>query len=475
MIIRWLHNGYTVVFLHLQGIRQAAHIAGKSAGGEILIIYQMFDNINRKEYDAVGELFRRRLENHRTPVDGNGWDEIERRMGKRKKNKAAIWLWSAGAMAAAAAVAALVILNNPATGEVSVMNVSQQVTPGEAAAPGTEPASPAPASHKKDMPHTGAAKPASNNTSAVLPGTDGASSEAGAVGLPEASEPGYTVARDGLPVATAETGPEQPGADKPAVAQAGKEMPELDISLVEDRPDEEAEGAPEEKKGWLLAAALGTGGYTDGFRDTYEDYGKSMSHSPGLSLAGSNDYAADKSGNITSFNNMNRESFTGISHSPPLSVGITVRKSLGQHGGVETGLVYTYLSSRFEWSGYDVHQSLHYIGIPVNMAVYLWQTGTNWRIYLSAGFMVEKGVRGIYRQEDRQRGNEIRTTTVRSSIDGLQWSLNGGLGINYRFNRGLGICFEPRVGYAFDCDQPVSMRTEWPVFIGINMGLNYEF
>ena len=88
--------------------------------------------------------------------------------------------------------------------------------------------------------------------------------------------------------------------------------------------------------------------------------------------------------------------------------------------------------------------------------------------------MAEKGLRVIYRQTSSW-GSETRTTTVKTSIDGLQWSLNGALGINYRFDKGFGIYLEPRVGYCFDNDPPISMRTEWPIFIGVNMGLNYEF
>ena len=140
---------------------------------------------------------------------------------------------------------------------------------------------------------------------------------------------------------------------------------------------------------------------------------------------------------------------------------------------METGLVYTYLASHFEWSCHDVHQSLHYLGIPINMVVYLWNSKPNWRIYLSGGFMAEKGLRAVYRQE-RQIQSEHRITTVRSSIDGLQWSLNGGLGVNYRFEKGWGIYFEPRAGYSFDNNQPISIRTEWPVYFGIHLGLNYQ-
>ena len=174
---------------------------------------------------------------------------------------------------------------------------------------------------------------------------------------------------------------------------------------------------------------------------------------------------------------MTKDDFTNISHSPPFSFGIMASKSREDGAGLEFGLVYTYLASRFDWSNWSnnrAYQGLHYIGIPVNLVGYLGKSKPDkWRVYLSGGIMVEKGLRAVYRQEMRS-GNEIRNTTVRSSINGLQWSLNGGMGITRRLEKGFGIYIEPRVGYSFDNKQPISIRTESPVYFGINFGLNYK-
>jgi hypothetical protein len=260
----------------------------------------------------------------------------------------------------------------------------------------------------------------------------------------------------------------------PVLAQIEKEIPKLDVSLVADHPDEDETDAKKKDK-WLLAAAFGTGGYTNGFNDSFNDRASYSGMEMGLS-GSDNSYAAEKSSSIRSFSYMSREDFTNISHRPPFSLGMTARKSLGKNGGIVSGLVYTYLASNFKWSDwseYNVHQNLHYVGIPVNLSVCLWNSKPNWRIYLSGGFMVEKGLRALYRQE-RYSGSELRTTTVKSSINGWQWSLNGALGVIRRLENGFGIYFEPRVGYSFDCNQPISVRTEMPVFFGINMGVNYQ-
>jgi len=440
------------------------------------------------EYDAIGELFRQRLEYHRMPVDDNDWDEIKRRLGRRKK-KAVIWLWIAGTMTTAATIAALLIVT-PVTSDTAVAVATEESVPA----------------HHELIPSimvqetTEAAQietgdsPAQNHSLAVFQSTgkENQTNTAEFIALldipllPSASPSGVndSMIAFGEPfgvqslsdsVTQSLSDSVTPLLSDPVIE---KVIPILDVSLVADLFEDD-ETATKKRNKWLFAAAFGlSGGYSDSFSNSY-GFAMNSPHpgDPSLEMGLSGDgnkFAADLSNNIPSFRYMTRETFTNISHQPPFSFGLTAHKSLGKHGGVESGLVYTYLSSRFEWQDYDARQSLHYVGIPVNLVVYLWNSKTNWRVYLSGGMMAEKGLRAIYRQE-RRWGNEIQNTTVKkSSIDGWQWSLNSALGINYRIDKGFGIYFEPRVGYSFDCNQPVSIRTEWPVYIGIHLGLNYE-
>ena len=407
------------------------------------------------EYDALGELFRQRLENHTIPVDGNGWAEIERRLGKRTK-KSAVWLWSIG-VAAAASVAMMFIVHQPDNDEISTI-VPQQEVP-----------------EKTETIH----HQITTNPEFVIT----------TINTETKHRESNEMMREKNLIATGDTPVDMQSAYREIINNGEIEeiektdsviqlfnksaIEKSDISLVSDQPDEEVEIADTGKK-WLLAAAFGTGGSTGSFTDTYQDNMMSPSATNSYGFTGNNDYAKALSGSILSLNDVPRKEFTNIRYSQPFSLGITARKSLGKHTGVESGLVYTYLSSHFQWKGYDVRQSLHYAGIPVNAVVYFGSGKSNWRAYLSGGFMVEKGVRGILRQEI-QNSRENRSTTVKSSsIGGVQLSLNGALGINYRLEKGWGICFEPRIGYSFDCNQPVSVRTEMPVFFGIHLGLNYE-
>ena len=419
--------------------------------------------MSNNEYDTIGELFRRKLENHRIPVNGNIWDKIERSLNK-PKNKTVIWLWRSAIMAAAATIAALLVLNHMIPEE----NTLQQTVAEESVKVNSETSPTAVVPETIEITQADIIKP-------VYKSVDSGNNETVAVfQTPDVDYQTYEVELASVTQLKSDETKNQ----EIAVAEQEEiliteieqkpEIPKLlDILLAKDTPK-----AKKEKK-WLLAAALSTGNNNlESFNSDPVKLSQSVS-----SRGYSNEYAVNLSDNIVPFKGMVKNDFKNIKHLPPLSFGVMVR-SLGKRTGIESGLVYTYLSSRFEWSvlstSYNVHQNLHYLGIPVNMLVYLWNSNPNWQVYFSGGFMVEKGLRAIYNQEMRTI-SQIRNTMInKSSIDGVQLSVNGAFGANYRLYKSWGIYFEPRIGYSFDCNQPISIRTEWPVYFGFNLGLNYE-
>jgi len=431
------------------------------------------------ENDALGELFRRRLEYHRMPVDDSDWNEIRRQLGKGKSNVVR-WLWSAGAMVAAASVAALVIFYHPEINETNVMVVSQQALIEKTETDNYE-AEPTIQKQEITRPaQVDVAKPVEkttkNNALTAFQTTDKETQTnmtiiIAMIDQNETENPTDSISQSFSQSFSQSINQSISQSVNQSIDQSS--LPKLDVSLVEDRPEED-EPATKKTEKWLLAAAFGTGGNTNshGF-EFRKDEMQSSADAGWEGMGSGNKYAADLSSSIQSFSNMSKDDFTDYRHRPPLSIGLTARKNPEIGVGMETGLVYTYLASYFVWSGHDAQQSLHYVGIPFNLVINLWNNNPNWRIYFSGGFMLEKGIRAIYRQE-RLISSEHRITTVRSSIRGVQGSLNGGLGIDYRLEKGWGIYFEPRVGYSFGSNQPVSVRTEYPIYFGIHLGLNYE-
>jgi len=271
-------------------------------------------------------------------------------------------------------------------------------------------------------------------------------------------------------IAATQTATTQPATSQPTTAQPA--TPIWDVWLAEQMPQERKSSKRGDK--YLLSASFGAGkGHSESPASMHYDVSSAPVVAQSQKSEG-NRYANVMSSNIMSFDYMYKSDFTDIRHLPPLSLGIMLRQNVGKNLDFETGVLYTYLESRYKWQDFDVRQGLHYVGIPLHLVLYLWKVHPHWQIYLSGGLMVEKGVRGIYHQERQMNSQILYTTVKKSPIDGLQWSLNGSSGFNYTLSKRFGFYFEPRFGYSFSTDQPMSMRTEWPLSIGIGAGLNFK-
>ena len=87
--------------------------------------------------------------------------------------------------------------------------------------------------------------------------------------------------------------------------------------------------------------------------------------------------------------------------------------------------MYTYLSTTFKRGGdcpSEVKSSLHYLGIPLNLVVYVWKN-QRWNVYLSGGFMMEKGLQAVYSGYIAGNGTTI-SKSKKEGIHGMQWSVN---------------------------------------------------
>ncbi|GHU79251.1 hypothetical protein FACS1894145_2970 [Bacteroidia bacterium] len=172
------------------------------------------------------------------------------------------------------------------------------------------------------------------------------------------------------------------------------------------------------------------------------------------------------------------EDFPEAIHRAPLSFGLTVKKELNRTFSLETGLVYTFLESRFEnrnWERKALLQ-LHYLGIPLNIQAKVWgDKQSDWTVYLSAGGMIEKGIYSHYKQTNYGNENYVTSIVSNEKIDGLQYSVSFAPGVDYRIYRNYSVYLEPKISYYFDNDQPVSARTEHPVVIGVNAGIRLSW
>lgn len=156
----------------------------------------------------------------------------------------------------------------------------------------------------------------------------------------------------------------------------------------------------------------------------------------------------------------------------PISLGVQFQYPLSKRLYTATGLNYTLLFSHYDAISREqtreTQLTLHYIGIPLNLYYNLFNK-ESLRVYVSGGVAVEKGLYAYYKVFE----NGVRKS-YGQSIDGLQWSMNGGLGAEFQVNRGAGIYFDPSIAYYFDNNQPLSIRSSQPLQFKFELGFRFH-
>lgn len=153
----------------------------------------------------------------------------------------------------------------------------------------------------------------------------------------------------------------------------------------------------------------------------------------------------------------------------PISFGLTVSYPLLKWLSVSTGLVYTKLNSTFTivMLNHQINrtQKLYYLGVPFNLQAHLWQW-KGFNVYLTAGgeadwnIKAESNTDGIDQVMDKDR---------------TQWSLGGGLGLEYRVIPQLSIYAEPGIRHYFNNGSNVdNYFKDKPTSFNLQLGLRFN-
>ena len=160
-------------------------------------------------------------------------------------------------------------------------------------------------------------------------------------------------------------------------------------------------------------------------------------------------------------------------HDHPISFGLTLSYPLTNRWTLSTGLVYTRLNSQFVnvLSGtlITTDQRLDYLGVPLNMQYHVLK-GKGWKVYATAGAQIDWNIRA-------KRNTEGVDVNARN--DHPQWSLAGGIGIEYDIIPLVGIYAEPGLRYYLKNDSKVDnffkdQPFNWTLQIGIRLNLGKE-
>lgn len=148
---------------------------------------------------------------------------------------------------------------------------------------------------------------------------------------------------------------------------------------------------------------------------------------------------------LASYKAIQRNQQGKAKHHAPVSVGLQVAFGIAPRLSLSTGLVYTRTSSDFypyaSSSSYNVHQVLHYVGIPVGLNYEFWQSG-GFHAYVMAGAEADYNVKNDTEEEGVKKENAKR--------DRVQFSGKASLGAQYDITPKVGLYIEPGAKYYFD-------------------------
>jgi hypothetical protein len=168
------------------------------------------------------------------------------------------------------------------------------------------------------------------------------------------------------------------------------------------------------------------------------------------------------------------EQVSETTYSLPLNFAVQAHYKINNLITVGAGVSYTYLHSKYDGlinkKAYKIKQGIHYIGVPVN--VYFNVLNSKYfYFYGNAGASIEKGVKVRYDMTTY----DGTTKHANSHVKGVQFSINTGVGLEYKFNNDkMGVYLEPNLVYYFDSKIPASIRTDQPLQVEAEVGVRFH-
>jgi hypothetical protein len=407
------------------------------------------------EEDKILNVFREKLQDFQIPVDENCWDEIYAQINEKKKHRIIpLWWWMSGG---AVAIIVLLLSISIFRGNLKT-NSSQTASSEEAKQYIQKNRLQTTQSQKKLFAVTTKTEKTSvikqKEKQKVIEKKMTYSDDFTNKFIPETDQ---TLNQNSF---THKDSTENPIDSKDNnLAKINKEK---DIAVEEEPVGDWTDNLKKEKtkSNWFLAANAGAGNSNSA----------SNVYSPLYSDAVLTRVMYASTSNTTL---LAPENFAEKHFFTPMSAGIIVGKSLTNKLSIATGLKYTLLYTTFSESNVDADLTLHYLGIPFSLIYDIFRLG-RFGFYISGGITAEKGLSSVYVQH-QYWGTEITTIKENTRIDGIQLSVNAATGLNYNIVKNIQLYAQPEFSYFFDNHQPISIRTDNPLVISVNVGLKLNF
>lgn len=166
-------------------------------------------------------------------------------------------------------------------------------------------------------------------------------------------------------------------------------------------------------------------------------------------------------------------------HDLPITFALNISKTLSNHWSIESGIQYTLLrTKRTQTTISDEHSAsvnrqnikAHYLGVPLKLRFKILSFD---KFSLSSGIggMVEFPLRG--KVNERIDDGEMQEHNY--SLP-MQWSVYGGIGVEYHFTPNIGIYAEPSINYYFKSKSSYpTIRQDKPFEFSLPVGLRFTW
>lgn len=162
-------------------------------------------------------------------------------------------------------------------------------------------------------------------------------------------------------------------------------------------------------------------------------------------------------------------------HYMPVVIGISLNKSLSSKWSIETGIQYSFLRSDFlresKIESSETIQRIHYIGIPLKFNYRIFGN-SRFSIYGHGGAALDIPVHATHSVTKFTPGWQKPLRETLNVKAPLQWSAEGGLGLQYHFTPSFSIYAEPSLRYYFNHGTGIrTIRQDKPLEFTIPIGI----
>ena len=164
-----------------------------------------------------------------------------------------------------------------------------------------------------------------------------------------------------------------------------------------------------------------------------------------------------------------------VRHYMPMTFGISFSKTLTKRWNIESGLRYTYLRTdqtvENKFSITESIQKVHYIGIPLKFNYKIINTN-RFYLYGQGGAVLDIPLQSTLLKKEFVTYEPTPIITKTNLNVPVQWSVEGGIGVQYQLTPSISIYAEPSFKYYFNTGGEINtIRQEKPLELTIPIGI----